>query len=429
MRDYEVRSDGSDPTGCVPGRGWIPSARVVVIGSVLCITGGVLAGYFGAVASPEFFRGGIIGVAEVPLVMDPPVLVVYLSAAAAMAGGTLIVRDRRLAMIVVLGAVLTAALAWVLGFGRPWVPDGSPPSQSSYHLESAPATVMVLALLLCVCIVMVEVGRHLGPGVSERAALASTWLIVLAVALSVAASNAHAVVFDTRGQVGRPVRQRGRRAAVHARPLGDDTADRWATAAAEEADAVLAFEDLAARLGRVGAPPGLITRCLAAASDERRHTRLACSLAGTAMIPLCEVDRSADSVRRTGRSRRRELRRVAIESLADGVINEGVAARRLRAAGAVEADGRRALVIEVIAADEERHAELGAAIVRWCAGELGGVEGHLIGVLLGTCRRIGTREGAERGQSGGLSGRWRRARRIQMPVTRSRVAPMVATDQ
>jgi hypothetical protein len=150
--------------------------------------------------------------------------------------------------------------------------------------------------------------------------------------------------------------------------------DLWREAAAHEADAVVAFTDLAARLTAVGAPPALVERCRRAAQDEARHTSDCDRLArhyGTPrpaistpnLAPVCQ------SLAHTARRRRTEIIRLAVESFIDGVVGEGFAAARLEAGARTIADPWAANMLRRIASDERGHAALGADIVRWCQGQ------------------------------------------------------------
>ena len=178
----------------------------------------------------------------------------------------------------------------------------------------------------------------------------------------------------------------------------------WADAARDEAEAVAAFAELAARLEAAGAPADLVERARRASGDEVRHVRTCRRLAvaplgsGPLVVAGDRSDRRARPVRRArpappgsgplpGRSagtpgagpssragagrgpgrRTVELVRLAVESYVDGVVGEGAAAGRLER-GAVTAP-ERAVALREMAADERDHAALGADVVRWCAAE------------------------------------------------------------
>ena len=143
----------------------------------------------------------------------------------------------------------------------------------------------------------------------------------------------------------------------------------WLRSAAAEHASVASFTRVAQQLLAVGAPPALVQRALLAAQDEVRHAQLCYSVAsaygdqplGPAPFPAACVPEQ-----RATWTRAELLERLAIESLADGCLNEGFAT--VTAAAAAE----RALVPavrkawSVIALDEAKHAELGWAVLAWC---------------------------------------------------------------
>lgn len=129
------------------------------------------------------------------------------------------------------------------------------------------------------------------------------------------------------------------------------------------------FGELALRLIAVGAPVELVEACHRAALDEIRHARQADALAdrhraGFGAIP-------ALLGRRIGgwnRSRRAQLRGIAVESFRDGWLNEGAAAALLRHRAESAPSDRREILL-AMAADEQGHAELAREIVLWCFDE------------------------------------------------------------
>lgn len=149
----------------------------------------------------------------------------------------------------------------------------------------------------------------------------------------------------------------------------------------EEADAeyasVASFGELALRLLAVGAPPTMVGACHRAALDEIRHAATIEVLAAGGdtggvnfgAIPGLLGRRIGGGGVARVRSRRAELRRIAVESYLDGWLNEGRAARELRgravhAASPVERDA-----LMTMAEDEQRHADLAREIVTWCFEE------------------------------------------------------------
>jgi hypothetical protein len=241
------------------------------------------------------------------------------------------------------------------------VASGLTRSRSQHYVgEGAGETVARLdvwwpLLALAVAVVVVAL-------VVARARLAVVPLATLALGLIIVTLLARDVV---TGQwiSGRPVRRRGR--VLRRAPAAIDA---WANAAVEEADAVVAFTELGWRLERVGAPAALVHRCRRAATDEERHARVCWALSER----QAEAVPWSEAVARLPRPRwqRIEVMRLAIESYADGVVNEGGAASELEQA-ADTSTAPVAMSLRRMARDEQRHAALAADIVTWCRAESG----------------------------------------------------------
>ncbi|UQA57667.1 ferritin-like domain-containing protein [Polyangium aurulentum] len=183
--------------------------------------------------------------------------------------------------------------------------------------------------------------------------------------------------------IGRPLRIDGEqalapvlasRAERRAMPLDEVTRNAlgraWLEDTQGECASIPAFLALARDLRAVGAPEALIDRALAAADDEARHTALCADLAGAhAGLSLSPILMPPPPSR--DRNRAEALRRLALESWADGCLGEGAAAARARRsfAAASHAGARDALA--VIARDEQRHADLGWDILAHCLAEGG----------------------------------------------------------
>jgi hypothetical protein len=123
----------------------------------------------------------------------------------------------------------------------------------------------------------------------------------------------------------------------------------------------------------LGAPPGLVAAANQDALDEIRHTELcfslACALDGKAVSPGPFPE--AQHVGTLPRSRTLALAKLAVDSLVDGALHEGVSARIIaKLARRAEVPAVRA-ALEEIAADEGRHAAHGWAVVEWCLDEGG----------------------------------------------------------
>jgi hypothetical protein len=148
-------------------------------------------------------------------------------------------------------------------------------------------------------------------------------------------------------------------APVRARRATSGAAERWARVAQDEQAAVAAFARLALELAQAGAPPQLVVAASTAALEEIAHADDAFAIAsaharsaiGPGPLPASPP-------------RLRTPAELAIESFVDGCLGEGAAAalaarRRTRARGAERAFYAR------IAREEQEHAALGWAIVRW----------------------------------------------------------------
>jgi len=167
--------------------------------------------------------------------------------------------------------------------------------------------------------------------------------------------------------LGRPFRRRWHRGFLLPAVSGPGGPGDEARA---EYASVASFGELALRLLAVGAPADLVAACHRAALDEIRHASAASALTGRAASPFGAMPGLLGH--RLGglrRSRRVQLRRLAVESFLDGWLNEGAGAADLRdrAARATSPEDRAAL--GAMADDEQRHAELGQAIVTWCFNE------------------------------------------------------------
>lgn len=153
----------------------------------------------------------------------------------------------------------------------------------------------------------------------------------------------------------------------------DAAIEAWRANGLTEHASVAAFAQLSVDLVALGAPPRLIEAAHQDALDEMRHTELCFSLAR---------DLGGDEIgpgafpRLTLRPRARWPRAVslaglAVESLVDGALNEGVSARVVAELARRVEDPRVKHVLAQIARDEARHAAHGFDVVRWCVKEGG----------------------------------------------------------
>jgi hypothetical protein len=150
-------------------------------------------------------------------------------------------------------------------------------------------------------------------------------------------------------------------------------ADQWRENAKTEHASVAAFARLTLDLMALGAPPSLIAAANSDALDEIRHAELCFSIAraldGRDMSPAPFP--RAQSVTTLPRSRTLAFAKLAVDSLVDGALHEGVSARIIaKLAQRCEVPGIVS-VLRDIAADEGRHSAHGWAVVAWCLDQGG----------------------------------------------------------
>jgi hypothetical protein len=189
--------------------------------------------------------------------------------------------------------------------------------------------------------------------------------------------------------------------------LPEGLADQWRENGKTEHASVAAFARLTLDLMALGAPPVLITSSNQDALDEIRHAEICFSLAraldGKSVSP--SPFPQAQRVASLPRSRILALAQLAVDSLVDGALHEGVSARIIaKLAQRCEVAGIRTALKE-IAADEGRHAAHGWAVVGWCLEEGGRPVAE---ALLGALRMLpdGMRSDLPEGASVGGWERW-----------------------
>lgn len=164
-------------------------------------------------------------------------------------------------------------------------------------------------------------------------------------------------------------------------------ADQWRENGKTEHASVAAFAKLTLDLMALAAPPSLIAAANRDALDEIRHAELCFSLAraldGKSVSP--GPFPQAQRVATLPRSRTLALAKLAVDSLVDGALHEGVSARIIaKLVQRCDVPAIRAALKE-IAADEGRHATHGWAVVGWCLDEGGRPVGD---ALLGAIRAL-----------------------------------------
>jgi hypothetical protein len=154
----------------------------------------------------------------------------------------------------------------------------------------------------------------------------------------------------------------------------------------------------------VGAPPELVAAAQRDALDEVRHAAACFAIArdidGLVESPSPFPDARARRFLFTA-ARSIALTQIAIDALADGVLNEGIAARLLAQLAKNCDVPALSSILRDMAADESRHAAHSWDIVAWCV-ESGGatVANALRGALTGMPKKVcsalpaGARDGA-----------------------------------
>ncbi|HEY4175561.1 MAG TPA: ferritin-like domain-containing protein [Kofleriaceae bacterium] len=146
-------------------------------------------------------------------------------------------------------------------------------------------------------------------------------------------------------------------------------AELWTISAQMEHASVPAFGQLSLHLAALGAPSELVERTHIAALDEIRHARrcyaIASAYAGTAISagPIVELQMVHESTI--------DPIRLAIGTLVDGCVAEGVAAEVARTASESATDPTIKEALAMIARDERTHAELGWSVLEWCIEQRG----------------------------------------------------------
>ncbi len=160
-------------------------------------------------------------------------------------------------------------------------------------------------------------------------------------------------------------------------PAGEDErralAAQWRENGRTEHASVAAFARLTLDLMALGAPPELLHAAQRDADDEIAHAELCFSLARaldgeeTSPAPFPE----AQKVRTSSSSRKVALATLAVDSLLDGALHEGVSARIIARLAKRCDDPAIRSVLKTLAADEGRHAAHGWDVVRYCLDEGG----------------------------------------------------------
>lgn len=157
-------------------------------------------------------------------------------------------------------------------------------------------------------------------------------------------------------------------------------AAQWRQNGRTEHASVAAFARLTLDLMALGAPPKLLAAANRDALDEMRHTELCFSLA-QALDGVSESPGPFPAAQHAGgllSSRALALSQLAVSSLIDGALHEGLSARVIaRLVKRCEEPAIREVLRE-LAADEGRHAAHGWDIVEWCLDQGGELVAHAL---------------------------------------------------
>lgn len=139
---------------------------------------------------------------------------------------------------------------------------------------------------------------------------------------------------------------------------GADPVGRWLGELAHlEAASVPAFEQLAARLIAVGAPPELVAAARDAARDEVEHARV---------VTACARSYGAEPAKvRLHAVAEPDLEALALDNAVEGCVRETWGALLAWYQATHAEDSRLREAFAVIARDETRHAELARSIAQW----------------------------------------------------------------
>jgi len=195
-------------------------------------------------------------------------------------------------------------------------------------------------------------------------------------------------VGDGEGWARSPLAPAGEPSAAARSCTSEETrrelAAQWRENGRTEHASVAAFARLTLDLVALGAPPELIAAANRDALDEIRHAELCFALARSIDGHAASPGAFPQAARARTLSERPALAlaQLAVDSLVDGALHEGVSARIIAKLARRADDATIAAILKEIAADEGRHARHGWDVVRWCVSEGGaGVEQALLGAV------------------------------------------------
>ncbi len=256
---------------------------------------------------------------------------------------------------------------------------------TNIELSEAPAFVILGSATLAAITGAVISGRSAAAVVRSGGRGLPLSILALLVSVIGALFGALLTLFSTTGfSRGRQIRRLGKTllppltdgsrwappAAAIPLPAAEraSVAEAWRENGKTEHASVAAFAGLSMDLVALGAPPELIRGAHQDALDEMRHTELCFALArsidgsteGPGAFPGARRAQTGSMLRSVS------LARLAVDSLIEGALNEGVSARVIAALSKeVEIEPIRRVLRE-IAQDEARHAAHGWEVLEWC---------------------------------------------------------------
>lgn len=169
---------------------------------------------------------------------------------------------------------------------------------------------------------------------------------------------------------GRPFIVDGRSQTASLRgAVSTSFAHAWARDGLSEHASVASFARFALELLALGAPPRLLREVQAAVADELRHAQLCFELArhyGSAAVGPGPLSIGADALARVG-----DPVATALALFEEGCLGESVAACEAADAAGVCEDPVARHVLEILAADERRHATMAWGALRWLLDSYG----------------------------------------------------------
>jgi hypothetical protein len=209
-------------------------------------------------------------------------------------------------------------------------------------------------------------------GTGAALVTAGVGLIKFAASLPPYESHSKGRLLRLRGRTALPSVQAGGRWRDDAQPKTDQLAlavrqalaQAWISMAQMEHASIAAFAQLSLHLAALGAESELVERSHLAALDEIRHARRGFAIASAYGGELFSAGPIAEL--RTLEASEIDFVRLAIGTLIDGCLAEGVASDVIRAASTQASDPVIRETLEMIASDELRHAELAWDILAWC---------------------------------------------------------------